>query len=412
MTAALYYPPIIILLAIVLAVANGDATLDTAHDILKSTSPEAVVSSTYPSVKLSLKFQEWKNKFEREYKSIKEEALRKLIWLDNHAHIEAHNDQLPPPSYTLGHNDFSDISNDEFKQRFFLGEYSPGIFDAKGRSDRSIFPSTSQQRKLRGSEDDVLEAEKENEDESDSEPVKDVPESKNWNDEGAVSPVKNQWFCGSCWAFSSVGAIEGARAIATGNLTELSVQQLIDCDLTDLGCGGGLMNNAFQYDEDSDGLCSYEDYPYALHRHWFSGCSRYLPYCNPVPHSRVAKFVNVTETEDDLKAAIATQPVSVAVSAGTADWQFYRNGVFSGGCDDDIDHGVLAVGYGHYDPTVDPNAWTNATATDYFLIKNSWGTLWGDQGFIKLGRGVGNEAEGGSSCVLKFASRPIMRKDE
>eukprot|EP00984_Skeletonema_dohrnii_P004006 scaffold1371_cov77-Skeletonema_dohrnii-CCMP3373.AAC.4 len=161
---------------------------------------------------------------------------------------------LPTPSYTLGHNDFSDITNDEFKQRFFLGEYSPGIFEAKGRSDGSIFPLTSQQRKLRGPEDGVLEAETEDDDDSDTQPVEDVPESKDWNDEGAVSPVKNQWFCGSCWAFSAVGAIEGARAIATGNLTELSVQQLIDCDKTDLGCGGGLMNNAFQYDEDSGGL--------------------------------------------------------------------------------------------------------------------------------------------------------------
>lgn len=365
-----------ILLAIVFAVACADPVLKAAHDILDSTSPKVVVSSTYPSVELNSKFQQWKDKFSREYTSIKEEALRKLIWLDNHLRIEMHNDQLPTPSYALGHNDFSDISNDEFKQRFFLGEYSPGIFDAMGRSDdaSSIFAPTSQQRKLRGFED-YVDAEEEDEDEDDTEPVSDVPESKNWNDEGAVSPVKNQWFCGACWAFSAVGAIEGARAIATGNLTALSVQQLVDCDKTDLGCGGGLMNNAFQYDEDSNGLCSYEDYPYVMHRHWFSGCSN---ECAPVSNSKVSKFVNVTETEEDLKAAIATQPVSVAVSAGTTDWQFYKSGVFSGGCNDDIDHGVLAVGYGHYDPEDDPNAWTNATAMDYFLVKNSWGTYWGE----------------------------------
>lgn len=400
-----------ILLAIVLAAAYADPVLNAANHLLDSTSPKEVVSATYPSVELNSKFQQWKDKFEREYTSIKEEALRKLIWLDNHLRIETHNDQLPTPSYTLGHNDFSDISNDEFKQKFFLGEYSPGIFDAIGRSDdeSTIFVPTSQQRKLRGFEDYVDLLEDESEDEDDTEPVSDVPESKNWNDEGAVSPVKNQWFCGACWAFSAVGAIEGARAIATGNLTELSVQQLVDCDKTDLGCGGGLMNNAFQYDEDSNGLCSYEDYPYVMHRHWFSGCSN---ECEPVENSKVSKFVNVTETEEDLKAAIATQPVSVAVSAGTTDWQFYKSGVFAGGCNDEIDHGVLAVGYGHYDPEDDPNAWSNATAMDYFLIKNSWGTYWGIDGFIQLGRGVGNEEEGGSSCVLKFASRPIMKKDD
>ena len=169
------------------------------------------------------------------------------------------------------------------------------------------------------------------------------------------------------------------------------------------------MVNAFQYDD--DGLCSREDYPYAFHRHWFSGCSRYLPYCTPVEHSKVLKFVNVTETEDDLIAAIATQPTSVAVSAGNVDWQFYRNGVYDKGCDDQIDHGVLAVGYGQIDPAFDPNADTNTTA-DYFLIKNSWGSWWGEEGFIKLGRGGGNEAEGGSSCVLKVSARPIMRKDD
>jgi len=393
-----------ILIGIFFAVASGDATIDAAHHVLESTTPEGVLSSTYPSAELHSKFQRWKDEFSREYKTLKEEALRKLIWLENHSYIEEHNYQTPVPSYTLGHNDFSDISNDEFKQRYFLGEYSPGIFEAKGRSEVS-----SQQRKLRGHEDDVLEAETEDEDESDTLPVKDVPESKNWKDDGAVTPVKNQWFCGACWAFSAVGAIEGARFISTGSLTELSVQQLIDCDQTDLGCGGGLMVNAFLYDENDNGLCSYEDYPYAFHKHWLWGCDN---DCTPVKHSKVLKFVNVTETENDLKAAIATQPVSVAVSAGSVDWQFYRNGVFDKGCDDQIDHGVLAVGYGHYDPALDPHADGNTTAKDYFLIKNSWGTFWGDEGFIKLGRGVGNEAEGGSSCVLKVAARPIMRKDD
>ena len=389
-------------LAAALAVAYGhDAALNAAHHFLDSTSPKVVLSPTYPSTQLSSKFEEWKDKFAREYDSIKEEALRKLIWLENHSHIVKHNEL--GLSWSLGHNDFSDITNDEFKKRFYLGKYSPGIFDAKGRSNGLNSVSTSQQRKLRGFEEYLSETEEE---------TLDIPESKDWNEEGAVSPVKNQWFCGACWAFSAVGAIEGARAIATGNLTALSVQQLIDCDQTDLGCGGGLMNNAFEYDESTDGLCSYEDYPYALHQHWFDGCSRYLPYCTPVDHSTVSKFVNVTDTEDDLRAAIAIQPVSVAVSAGGSDWQFYSNGVFDGGCNDEIDHGVLAVGYGHYDPADDPNAWTNATAKDYFKIKNSWGTVWGEDGFIKLGRNVGNEEEGGSSCVLKFASRPIMRKDD
>ena len=189
-----------------------------------------------------------------------------------------------------------------------------------------------------------------------------------------------------CWAFSAIGSIEGARYIKTGNLTDLSMQQLLDCDMTDLGCFGGLMDQAFQYDEDAVGLCSAQDYPYAYHRHWFWGCERYAPYCSPLPYTKVKKYVNVTKTEEALKAAIATQPVSVAVAAGGTSWQFYKSGVYDVGCEHNekgepaIDHGVLAVGYGHYDPTTDPSATAGGVASDYFLIKNSWGENWGMNG--------------------------------
>lgn len=142
------------------------------------------------------------------------------------------------------------------------------------------------------------------------------------------------------------------------------MQQLIDCDMTDLGCGGGLMDQAFQYDEDSVGLCALDDYPFAYHRHWFYGCSRYMPYCSPLPNSKVSKFVDVNKTEDALKAAIATQPVSVAVTAGPLDWQFYRKGIFNGGCDAEIDHGkwawlcFISV----------PHLFTAQSFTDYLLL--------------------------------------------
>lgn len=96
----------------------------------------------------------------------------------------------------------------------------------------------------------------------------------------------------------------------------LSIQQLLDCDMTDLGCGCRLMDQAFQYDEDSVGVCPHSEYPFAYHHHWFYVCRRYMPYCEPLPSIKVKQYVNVTKTEEALKAAIATQPVLVAVSAG------------------------------------------------------------------------------------------------
>eukprot|EP00581_Thalassiosira_minuscula_P008900 CAMPEP_0183707062 /NCGR_PEP_ID=MMETSP0737-20130205/3737_1 /TAXON_ID=385413 /ORGANISM="Thalassiosira miniscula, Strain CCMP1093" /LENGTH=445 /DNA_ID=CAMNT_0025934637 /DNA_START=105 /DNA_END=1442 /DNA_ORIENTATION=- len=396
--------------------------LSPGVDFLQSNPPSTVLSSTFPTPQLHLAYEEWKIDFSKSYATVHENAYRKLIWLENHVHITKHNNNREEEdakskkskSYTLAHNDFSDLTNDEFQQRFYLGKYSPGVMKPRGRSDgkssifRSGISTTSDQRKLL-SDNTAEVAEEENIMVLDD----NVPDYKNWTEEGAVTKVKNQWFCGACWAFSAVGAIEGARYINTGNLTELSMQQLIDCDLTDLGCGGGLMDQAFQYDEDSVGLCSLSEYPYAFHRHWFYGCRRYMPYCTPLSHTKVSKFVDVEKSEVGLTNAIAKQPVSVAVYAGNGlDWQFYGGGIYDKGCEGDIDHGVLAVGYGHYDPSTDPNAKSDSVAGDYWLIKNSWGERWGMNGYIQLGRGLGNEEEGGSSCVLQLSSRPIMMEDD
>jgi C1A family cysteine protease len=186
------------------------------------------------------------------------------------------------------------------------------------------------------------------------------------------------------------GALEGARFVKTGELVSLSEQNLIDCDHVDLGCNGGLMDNAFKFDEQK-GLCSEADYPYLAKRN--PTCNT---YCTDVPGSIVQTFIDVPPGDvNALVSAIAMQPISVAIEASQFVFQFYKTGVItddSCGSRGSIDHGVLAVGYG---TDLDSQA-------PYFLVKNSWGAEWGDSGFVKIGRTSKNQF--GTCSILKMAS--------
>jgi C1A family cysteine protease len=223
----------------------------------------------------------------------------------------------------------------------------------------------------------------------------DLPDYVNWVQAGGVTPVKNQGSCGSCWAFSTTGALEGARFINTGELIALSEQNLLDCDHADLGCNGGLMDNAFKFDEKSGGLCSEEDYPYEAKQGTTCNTN-----CTDVPGSIVQTFIDVPPGKTSaMLAALAMQPISIAIQADQFVFQFYKTGVMtddSCGQAGNIDHGVLAVGYGTDLDTNEP----------YFLVKNSWGATWGEEGYIKLGRKSKNDF--GICAILKMASFPIV----
>jgi len=216
-----------------------------------------------------------------------------------------------------------------------------------------------------------------------------LPTSIDWTTKGAVTPVKNQAQCGSCWAFSTTGSVEGANAIATGNLVSLSEQELVDCagSYGNQGCNGGLMDYAFEYVR-AKGLCTESAYPYkGVNGVCKSSCTAAV---------KISGYTDVTsESEDALMQAVAQQPVSVAIEADRSVFQFYTSGVMdSSQCGTQLDHGVLVVGYGEQD------------GEGYWKVKNSWGASWGMNGYILLGRGTGEKA--GVCGVLMQPSYPTM----
>ena len=212
-----------------------------------------------------------------------------------------------------------------------------------------------------------------------------------WTTLNAVTPIKNQGQCGSCWSFSATGAIEGAYAIKTGDLLSFSEQQLIDCssEYGNQGCNGGEMNNAFQYAIDN-GICLENDYPYKAIDQTCSAVAS----CNKI---KISRFVDVTKNNQlALKQAVAKGPVSVGIEADTKIFQFYKSGIVSSiTCGTNLDHGVTLVGYGENNDV------------KYWKIKNSWGEQWGDKGYMKIERSD-SENDKGICGIAMSASYPII----
>jgi C1A family cysteine protease len=249
---------------------------------------------------------------------------------------------------------FADYTEDEFK--FFLG------VDAHVRAPR--FP--------------VVEVPEE-------ERVSATSGSFNWNDEGKLTAVKDQQQCGSCWAFSATETIETAWALAGNSLVELSPQQLVSCDKTDNGCNGGLPSNAFEYVKSAGGLASESDYPYTSGKGVTGTCTSPLPASAGgtvsdwgYAQSACQGFKACTEDTDAIASALQKYgPMSIAIDA--SQWSSYTGGVMdSSSCESSprkMDHAVQLVGY-------------NADADEpYWIVRNSWNTNWGEDGFIRLKMG-------------------------
>jgi C1A family cysteine protease len=288
-------------------------------------------------------------------------------FIENDKFIEAHNSANN--SFIVGHNQFSHMGRDEWSDYIRSG------------LSRPTNPLSSEIHT--GPEDTST-----------------LPASVDWTTQGAVTPVKDQGNCGSCWSFSTTGALEGASFIKNGKLISLSEQNFVDCDNrqnggSDLGCNGGLMDDAFTWASKNGGVCTEASYPYTSGTTGKSGTCKQSS-CSKVSTSAPKSYTDVQKNSDSaLMSAIVKQPVSVAIEADQQAFQMYQSGVFTAACGTNLDHGVLAVGYG------------TLNGLDYYKVKNSWGTSWGMSGYILLERGV-SQKQGQCGILSGPPSYPNM----
>mmetsp|Transcript_35521 Transcript_35521/g.43889 ORF Transcript_35521/g.43889 Transcript_35521/m.43889 type:complete len:338 (-) Transcript_35521:70-1083(-) len=308
---------------------------------------------------VSKAFEDFVAKFQKSYATEEEKQLRQEIFAENLAHIEKHN--AGKHSYQLGITQFADQKPSEFHLDHVgcMTKTKPwGSLPYLGRAN---FTATS------------------------------LPSAVDWVQKGAVTDPKNQGKCGSCWSFSTTGALEGAWQIATGKLVSMSEQQLVDCAKNgNMGCQGGSMDLAFSYLEKHN-VCSESSYPYLAAQ----GTCQESSCSVAVPKGSITGFKDVSAKDmDALMQAVSENPVSVAIEADQMAFQLYKGGILTQECGTKLDHGVLVVGYG------------TENGVDYWKVKNSWGADWGENGYIRMKRGVPKDGE----CGIKDQpSYPIVK---
>ncbi|KAK6476970.1 pro-cathepsin H-like [Huso huso] len=302
-----------------------------------------VLHSTYCAPAVSVEeeylFKLWKSQYNKQYGP--EEYYHRLqIFVENKRQIDHHNAGIH--KFTMGLNQFSDLTFLEFKKQYLLTE-PQNCSATKGNHVSSNGP---------------------------------YPDSVDWREKGNfVTPVKNQGPCGSCWTFSTTGCLESVVAIASGKLPLLSEQQLVDCaqDFNNHGCKGGLPSQAFEYIQYNKGLMTEDGYPYTGQ----DGTCKFKP---ELAAAFVKEVVNITKYDEmSMVDAVARfNPVSMAYEV-TSDFMHYRDGVYTStvchNTTDTVNHAVLAVGYGE------------ESGTPYWIVKNSWGPYWGMKGYFYIERG-------------------------
>nr|AJD78151.1 cysteine proteinase SAG12H5 [Hevea brasiliensis]AJF19709.1 cysteine proteinase [Hevea brasiliensis] len=318
---------------------------------------QATSRDLHKSLSMAERHKQWMEKYGKAYKDDNEKQRHLQIFKNNVEYIESFNAAGAKP-YRLGINQFADQTNEEFKA-FRKGYKRP----RDARLGKTSFKYEN---------------------------VTVVPANLDWRKKGAVTPIKNQGHCGSCWAFSAVAATEGINQITTGTLISLSEQELVDCDTkgNDQGCEGGYMEDAFKFIINNRGISSEANYPY---NETDGTCNTTM---KAFPAAKITGYEEVpANNETELLKAVANQPISVSVDAG-GDFMFYESGVFTGDCGTDLDHGITAVGYG-----------TTSEGVKYWLVKNSWGVEWGEEGYIRMERDVA--AKEGLCGIAIDSSYPI-----
>ncbi|XP_034409395.1 cathepsin S-like [Cyclopterus lumpus] len=297
--------------------------------------------------RLDVQWELWKKTNEKQYRNEVEDVRRRELWERNLMLINDHNLEasMGLHTYELSMNHMGDLTPEEILQSYATLSPPTDIQRAP-----SAFAGTTGAG---------------------------APDTVDWRAKGYVSSVKNQGSCGSCWAFSAVGALEGQLAKTTGKLVDLSPQNLVDCSgkYGNRGCNGGFMNQAFRYVIDNQGIDSEAAYPYRGQ----------AQQCRYEAADRAANCSGYSflppGDEGALKEALATiGPISVAIDATQRTFAFYRSGVYDDArCTQKVNHGVLVVGYG------------TLNGDDYWLVKNSWGASFGDRGYIRMSRNKKNQ---------------------
>ncbi|XP_020575303.1 zingipain-2-like [Phalaenopsis equestris] len=308
---------------------------------------------------MEARYEQWITQHKRVYRSAAEKARRFSIFKANVEYIESANAK-PDRKYRLAVNRFADLTNEEF------GSTLNAYLERSLRRNYETFRYGN---------------------------VTDVPDEMDWRRLDAVTPIKSQESCGSCWAFSAVAATEGINKIKTGNLISLSEQELIDCDVNgrDHGCRGGTTNGAFSFIVKNGGITMDTNYPYAA----VDGTCDKEKAATYNAAATIRGYESVpSNSELSLMKAAANQPVSVLIDASGMDFAFYSGGVFMGVCGTHLNHAVTVVGYG-----------TDYDGTSYWLVKNSWGKHWGEEGYMRMQRNI--EAKEGLCGIAMFPIFPI-----